>query len=138
MSGATLSVVIPTYNTAAMTLAACRAVRAAAETAEVIVVDDASTDGTRELLASELPDVQVVRLETNRRFAAAANAGVAAATCPLILLLNSDTVIEPGAVTAFAAAFEADPGLGVAGARLVNSDGTPQWSGGPLPTLAWL
>ncbi len=135
--GAGLSIVIPTYNTAAMTLAACRAVRASAAMAEVIVVDDGSTDGTRELFAEKMPDVRVVRLGSNRRFAAAANAGVAAATCPLILLLNSDALVEPGAVDALLAAFD-DPRLGVAGARLVNADGTPQWSGGPLPTRAWL
>jgi GT2 family glycosyltransferase len=136
--GAGLSIVIPTYNTAAMTLAACRAVRTSAEMAEVIVVDDGSTDGTQELFAEQMPGVRVVRLGSNRRFAAAANAGVAAATCPLILLLNSDALVEPGAVSALVAAFEADSRLGIAGARLVNADGTPQWSGGPLPTRAWL
>jgi GT2 family glycosyltransferase len=135
--GAGLSIVIPTYNTAAMTLAACRAARATAPSAELIVVDDGSTDGTRDLLAEQVPDVLVVRLGTNRRFAAAANAGVAAATCPLILLLNSDALVEPGAVDALGDAFN-DPRLGVAGARLVNADGTLQWSGGALPTLAWM
>jgi GT2 family glycosyltransferase len=131
-----LSIVIPTYNTASMTLAACRAVRSAAS--ELIVVDDGSTDGTQELLAAELPDVRVIRFEINRRFAAAANAGVAAASAPLILLLNSDTLATPEVVSALVAAFDADPRLGIAGATLINVDGTPQWSGGPLPTCAWL
>jgi N-acetylglucosaminyl-diphospho-decaprenol L-rhamnosyltransferase len=134
-----LSIVIPTFNTAAMTLATCRAARSAATRAtEIIVVDDASTDNTQELLASELPDVRVVRLETNSRFAAAANAGVAASRGALILLLNSDARPEREALAAFFDAFDLDATLGIAGAQLLNADGTPQWSGGRIPTMAWL
>src|SRR3954447_364356 len=131
-----LSVVIPTFNTASMTNACCRAVLASMpEAAEVIVVDDGSTDGTAELLPS---GVEVVRLDVNRGFATAANRGVTKATGDVILLLNSDAVVQPDALQALLNAFENDPRLGVAGARLLNEDGTPQWSGGRTPTLAWM
>jgi GT2 family glycosyltransferase len=130
-----LSIVIPTYNTAAMTLRCCQSVLGSG--AEVIVADDGSTDGTAELLAREVPDVRVVRLETNRGFAGAANRGVESASAPIILLLNSDAVPEPGAPDALLTAFE-DPRLGVAGAQLLNEDRTEQWSGGRTPTLAWI
>ena len=134
-----LSIVIPTFNTATMTLACCRAaMEAAPPGCEVIVVDDGSTDGTTELLTIEMPDVRVVRLDENRRFAAAANSGVATARAELILLLNSDTLIGRGAPAAIIEAFAGDPLLGIAGASLVNADGTPQWSGGAIPTLPWL
>jgi len=129
---AEISVVIPTFNTAEMTLRCCRSVP---DAAEVIVADDGSTDGTAELVA---PFARVVRLDVNRGFAAAANAGVAAAIGRIILLLNSDAVAQPGALDAMVAAFDADPKLGVAGARLLNEDGSPQWSGGATPTLAWM
>jgi GT2 family glycosyltransferase len=134
-----LSIVIPTFNTAELTLASCRAALAArAPDTEVVVVDDASTDGTRELLEREVPSVAVVRLDANVRFAGAANAGVAASRGRIVLLLNSDARLEPDAARALVDAFEADPRLGVAGARLLNADGSPQWSGGPRPTLLWL
>jgi GT2 family glycosyltransferase len=139
VSEVALSIVIPTFNTAAMTLASCRAALAAAHGAtEIIVVDDASTDGTGELLAAELPDVRVVRLQTNMRFAGAANAGVAVARGAIVLLLNSDALVKRDALSALLAAFDANPRLGIAGARLIDADGTRQWSGGPMPTLAWL
>lgn len=128
-----LSVVIPTFNTAPMTNACCRAVLASMP--EVIVVDDGSTDGTADSLPS---GVKVVRLEVNRGFAVAANRGVAEATGDVILLLNSDAVVQPGALQALLDAFERDPRLGVAGARLLNEDGTAQWSGGRTPTLPWM
>jgi len=130
-----LSVVIPTFDTAAMTLRCCRAVLGAFE---VIVVDDGSRDGTAELLARAAPQVRVIRLEANRGFAVAANRGVSEANGEGILLLNSDAIVEPGALNAFAEAFANDPKLGIAGARLLNEDGTPQWSGGATPTLAWI
>lgn len=134
-----LSIVIPSYDTAAMTLSCCRAVlESMPDASEVIVADDGSRDGTAELLAREAPEVQVVRLESNRGFAAAANRGVAVASGRIILLLNSDAVVDAAALRAFLFAFDDDPALGVAGARLLNEDGTPQWSGGRTPTLAWM
>ena len=127
-----LSVVIPTYNTAAMTLRCVRAVRGADE---VIVVDDGSTDDTVALLS---PEARVISLDRNSGFAVAANRGVAEARGDLILLLNSDAIVEPDALRAFVAAFESDPRLGVAGAQLLNEDGSKQWSGGRTPTLPWI
>ena len=133
-----LSVVIPTFDTASMTLRCCRAVLASMpDSSEVIVADDGSTDGTAELLAREAPTVKMVRLEENRGFAAAANRGVAAAQGRILLLLNSDAIVQDGALQAMLAAFD-DPRLGVAGARLLDANGKPQWSGGPTPTLPWM
>jgi len=137
--GMKLSIVIPTFNTAQMTLRCCRAVLASLPPeSEVIIADDGSTDGTAELLTREAPSVQIVRLETNRGFAPIANRGVAASRGKIILLLNSDAIVDVEALQAFEAAFDADPKLGVAGARLLNPDGSPQWSGGATPTLAWM
>jgi GT2 family glycosyltransferase len=134
-----LSIVIPTYDTAAMTLRCCRAALASVPvSSEVIVADDGSRDGTAELLAREAPEVRVVRLDSNRGFAAAANRGVDAARGEIVLLLNSDAIVDGGALRALLAAFDADARLGVAGASLVNDDGTLQWSGGRTPTLPWM
>lgn len=136
---ADLSIVIPTFNTREMTLTACRAALAArTPDTEIIVVDDASSDDTCTLLRRETPDVRTIRLERNVRFAGAANAGVTASTGRIVLLLNSDTLIDPGAPRAFLDAFAATPRLGIAGARLLGADGSLQWSGGPRPTLLWL
>jgi hypothetical protein len=134
-----LSVVIPTFNTAQMTLRCCRAVLASLPAdSEVIVADDGSTDGTADLVGRELPSVRIVRLESNLGFAPAANRGVTAARGHIILLLNSDAIVDADALRAFLTAFRSDPLLGIAGARLLNPDRTPQWSGGAAPTLAWM
>src|SRR5260221_3147656 len=133
-----LSIVIPTFNTASMTLACCRAALAAPDSAEVIVADDGSTDESAELLAREEPRVRVIRLEENRGYAVAANHGVAAATGSIIILLNSDAVIDEKALEAFLAAFDSDPKLGISGAQLIGTDGALQWSGGRTPTLLWI
>lgn len=127
-AGAPLSsIVIPTYNGRRF-LEVCLASvsehlpRDRAGLAEVIVVDDASTDGTAEWIASEFPWVRLVRLPRNGGFCAAANAGIAAAGGRFIQLLNNDTEVMPGWLEAGLAPF-ADPSVGsVAPLVLVRSD----------------
>ena len=110
-----------------MTLRCCRAVLdSMPASSEVIVVDDRSSDDTAALLAREVPRVQVVRLDANRGFAVAANRGVAAACGHIILLLNSDAIVEADALRAIVVAFDRDAKLGVVGARLINKNKTPQ------------
>lgn len=131
-----LSVIIPTYDTADMTLGCCASVVAALPPdAEVIVVDDGSSDDTASRIAAAFPAIAVLRLPHNRGYAAAVNAGVAASRGEIVLLLNSDTRVF--AVAPFVDAFD-DPALGVAGAQLVNADGSLQWSGGRTPTRLWM
>ncbi len=140
MTLAALSVVVPTHDTRDLTLA-CLGSLAGQKVPglQVIVVDDASTDGTAEAVARLHPGVRV--LQTGERavgFTRAANLGLAAAEGEILLLLNSDTEVDPGGLAALLAAFAADSRLGAAGGALRYPDGRPQWSGGPAPTLLWL
>jgi GT2 family glycosyltransferase len=108
---------------------------------EILVVDDASQDDTAAALASlaaSQPSVTVWRLEEQRGFSRAANCGLRRATGDLLLLLNSDTALEPGAASVIEAAFAADARLGVLGASLHYPNGLRQWSGGREPGLLWL
>lgn len=133
-----LSVVIPTYNTAEMTLVCCASVLAALPAdAEMIVVDDGSTDDSARRIREAFPSIVVLRQDVNRGYSVAVNAGVAASHGEVVLLLNSDTRVMDGALDALVDAF-ADEQLGVAGAQLINADGSPQWSAGPVPTMLWM
>jgi N-acetylglucosaminyl-diphospho-decaprenol L-rhamnosyltransferase len=141
-----LSVVIPSRNTRELTLA-CLASLAAAErerpelagggALEVVLVDDAGTDGTAEAVAARHPRARLLRLPSQGGFTVAANRGLAAATGEVLLLLNSDTEVEGAGLPAMLARFAAEPRLGIAGGALRYPDGTPQWSGGAEPGAAW-
>ena len=86
---------------------------------EVIVVDDASTDGSLELLAARFPDVRVVSMERNAGPAAARNAGLRAAAHRFCLAVDNDAVLEPDVLPKLVSALEADPGVSVAQVRSV-------------------
>jgi GT2 family glycosyltransferase len=134
-----LSVVIPTHDTRELTLACVRSLEAAGlPEMEVIVVDDASGDGTAEAMAASHPQVTMLRQETPLRFTRAANLGLAQTRGEILLLLNSDTEVEAHALNPLMDAFRRDPQLGAAGAVLHYPDGSPQWSGGREPSLLWL
>ena len=140
MADADLSIVVPTRDTAALTLA-CLASIARAQCGrglEVIVVDDASRDDTVARIRDARPEARILRHEAPRGFTVTANDGLAAAKGRLLLLLNSDTEIEPGGLDTLIDAFAQDPGLGIAGAQLRDPDGAAQWSGGRLPDCLWL
>jgi GT2 family glycosyltransferase len=134
-----LSVVIPTHDTREITLRCLASLEPwTADGAEVVLVDDGSGDGTAEAVRERFPTARVLRSATARGFTVSANEGLAAARGELLLLLNSDTEVEAATLPRLFAAFEADPRLGAAGAVLTNPNGSPQWSGGPEPTLSWL
>jgi GT2 family glycosyltransferase len=134
-----LSVIIPTYDTAEMTLVCCASVVAALPAdAEVIVVDDASADDTARRISEAFPSIAVLLQPVNRGFSVSVNVGVAASRGELVLLLNSDTRVEGGTLDAFIRAFDDDAKLGVAGAQLINADGSLQWTAGPVPTMLWM
>jgi GT2 family glycosyltransferase len=90
---------------------------------EVIVVDNASNDGTMELLADEYPWVRAVAAGGNIGFSAANNIGMAMASAPNLLLLNPDTVVPRGAIRAALAELLARPEVGMLGVKLVQPDG---------------
>jgi GT2 family glycosyltransferase len=133
--------VIPTYNGRELlerclaSIARCRPPDPLL-TIEVIVADDASTDGTVDWLASAHQEVRLVRLESNQGFCAAANAGIAKARGRFIQVLNNDTEVMHGWIEAGLAPF-ADPIVGsVAPLVLVRSDATRVDSAGDLYTWA--
>lgn len=136
-----ISVVVPTLDTRAITTACVEAVFASplppGVDLEVVLVDDGSRDGTAEAFQAR-PGVRVVRNDAPTGFSRAVNRGVAASTGDLLVLLNSDTRVEPESLARVVESFEADPSLGISGAVLCYPDGTPQWSGGREPDLPWL
>lgn len=134
-----LSVIVPTRDTCALTLRCLAALDdAGAREAEVIVIDDGGRDGTAEAVGARFPFVRVVTRGMSGGFTAAVNEAWPLATREIVLLLNSDTEVDPHALTGFVAAFAADPRLGVAGASLRHPDGRPQWSAGREPSARWL
>jgi GT2 family glycosyltransferase len=134
-----LSVVVPTHDTRDLTLACLDSVaRSGSAGVEIILVDDASRDGTAEAVAARWPEVLLLRHDQAAGFTRSANHGLARARGEVLLLLNSDTEVDPGGFEALRAAFDRDPRLGVAGAVLRYPDGSPQWSGGRAPSLLWL
>jgi GT2 family glycosyltransferase len=125
-----LSVVIPVHNRAQLTGRCLEAVLADERRPdELIVVDDASTDSTAELLASYGEVIRTVRLERNEGFAGAGNRGAALAEGEAIVFLNNDTEPQPGWLAALAAYAEDHPAAAVIGARLLYPTGTVQHAG---------
>ena len=133
-----VSVVIVSYESKpllARCLTALAADAARAATCEVIVVDQASTDGTAAWLASEHPEVRLVALPENVGFGAGNNRGAALASGRWLLLLNSDAFVRPGAIDELVRFAESRPAAGVVGPRLSWPDGRLQRSCRRFPTV---
>ena len=120
---ASVDVVIPTWNARDL-LAGCLEHLAAQtyEPVQVIVVDNASDDGTAEMVRERFPDLRVVEMPANVGFGRAVNAGVRAGDGDVVVLVNNDVDVEPGFVDAIVAPL-ADPSVGmVAGMTLMPGD----------------
>jgi N-acetylglucosaminyl-diphospho-decaprenol L-rhamnosyltransferase len=116
--GADIGVVIVTANTLAMTLECLNTLPVGS--ADVVVVDNGSTDGTAGAIARQLPDVQVIALPEGVGFAEACNVGAAHTSAALLLFLNSDIATRPGAIDALVSALDEHPTAVAAGGRLVD------------------
>jgi GT2 family glycosyltransferase len=102
----------------------------------VIVVDSASTDGSVALVREQFPDAELVAMQINRGFGAAANKGFERVRGRYALLLNADAWPQPGALERLLSAAERAPRSAILAPRLLNEDGSPQRSIFGYPTNA--
>jgi len=108
----------------------------AADAMQVIVVDNASADGSSAMVRDCFPQVQLVANVDNVGFGRANNQVLEDCEAPYVLLLNPDTVVEPDAIANLVKAMDTQPDVAVIGCRLLNADGTLQrWTGGAYPRL---
>ncbi|MEB3327904.1 MAG: glycosyltransferase family 2 protein [Candidatus Sericytochromatia bacterium] len=127
MAPPVLSIVIVNWNTRELLRACLDSVaRATSVSHEVWVVDNGSTDGSPELVRDAYPDVHLIANTDNRGFAAANNQALRLAQGAYVLLLNSDTVVHPGALDAMVAFLHTRPAVGAVGCKLLNADGSLQ------------
>jgi GT2 family glycosyltransferase len=137
MNNLDLSIIIVNWNTRDL-LAQCLASIYAHPpdgTFEIIVVDNASSDGSTPMVQEQFPSVRLIRNEENAGFVRANNQALDQCRGRYILLLNSDTQILPGSLDRAVRFMNENPKAGITGVRLLNSDDTFQVSYTPFPTL---
>jgi GT2 family glycosyltransferase len=124
-----VSIIIVNYNTISL-LRDCLTslMQTECRVCELIVVDNASADGSAEMVASEFPGVVLVRNRQNAGFSKANNQGMKLAKGKYLLLLNSDTVVRAGAVEIMAEFLDSQAAVGAVTCKLLNADGTIQAS----------
>jgi len=125
-----ISVIVVSFNTRELLRACLLSIE---PHHEVIVVDNASSDGSADMVAREFPHAVLIQNSENRGFGAANNQGMAVAKGDALLLLNSDAEARPGAIDTLAAVLVDD--VVAAGGKLVHPDGRLQESAAGLLTL---
>lgn len=133
----TLSIIIVNWNTRDILLDCLESIAAhpPSRPYDIWVVDNASNDGSVTAVRARYPHVQLIENAANRGFAAANNQAIHASHGDYLLLLNSDTLVREGALERLALFLDAHPRVGIAGACLLNADGTLQPSWAAFPSL---
>ena len=128
-----VSIVIVSFNARADLERCLESLHAAPPAAshEIIVVDNGSTDGSV-IAAQRWANVRVVEAGSNAGFSSANNIGIRATSGTALLLLNSDTIVPPGAVDALVAELKRDEDVAVVGPRLVDGSGRAELSFGRM------
>lgn len=122
-----LSIIVVSYNTKDLTrqcLASLIAEKTKKESWEIIVVDNASTDGSAEMIKKEFPKVTLLPQRKNLGFSVSNNIGIRRSTGRYILLLNSDTEASLGAIAETLEFFKEHPDVGVVTCKLILQDGS--------------
>jgi GT2 family glycosyltransferase/2-polyprenyl-3-methyl-5-hydroxy-6-metoxy-1,4-benzoquinol methylase/tetratricopeptide (TPR) repeat protein len=127
----TCSIIIPVWNKVELTRQCLIALGPATEDVsfELIIVDNHSTDGTPEFLASLGGDVRIITNDENLGFAKACNQGAAVATGEYLVFLNNDTIPLKGWLSALVEEVRTQPDVTVVGSKLLYEDGTVQHAG---------
>lgn len=124
----TFSIVIVSYNTALLTLACLESLATADGAKEILVVDNASTDNSSLLIKEKFPDVQLTANDINRGFAAANNQVLPRCRGHYIVFLNPDTRVKKDSLKKATDYMDKNWQVGLAGAKILNPDGTLQES----------
>ncbi|NTW00471.1 MAG: glycosyltransferase family 2 protein [Oscillochloris sp.] len=155
-----VTVVIVSYNTVGLLRACLASLHSCVLPLRVLVVDNASADGSAAMVCAEFPGIELIVLDTNAGFASGTNTGLAALgllgpgggrletggvrqkvrsstgerPASYLLVLNPDTEVRPGAIEAMVTFLEAHPRVGMVSPRLLNPDGTSQAAAFRFPT----
>jgi GT2 family glycosyltransferase len=127
-------IVIVSYNTVALLRECLQSIAAHAPEARVIVVDNASRDGSPAMVQAEFPAVTCIALDENIGFGPANNRGLAQCTATHVLFLNSDAALTEGALAGMQACLDEHPDTVFCGPRLIYPDGRYQPSCRRFPT----
>lgn len=133
-----LSIVIVSFNTKDLLKKCLKSVVRSlilAVSAEVIVVDNGSTDNSPDMVKKEFSNIKLIENRENLGFAKAVNQGIKKTQGDFILLLNSDIIAKPGAIWKLSEFTRNHPETGVVGGRFFDADGSSQGSCFFLPTL---
>src|SRR5438270_8642227 len=126
------SVVVVSYNTSAH-IEACllSLMELDYPQVEIIVVDNASVDGSPDLIRSHFPDVDLIELPDNKGFAGGASVGLYTASGEIVATVNPDVRLHPGWMSAMADTLQSSQDIGVVGSKILYPDGrTIQHAGG--------
>lgn len=141
MQDAQLSIIIVTWNTRELTLKCIESIyntkdyRSLKDGLEIIVIDNASSDGTSKAIAERYPGVTTILNKENLGYAPACNQGMKIATGKYVLLLGSDTELTDGSLIECINYLEKNPSAGAAGCKLIYPDGREQGNCKKFPTL---
>lgn len=131
-----VSIVVVSFNTRDLLRRCLQTVEAESGglSVETLVVDNVSRDGSADMVESEFPQVKLIRSDVNLGFAGANNRAFPLATGRYVVLLNSDAFLRPGALARSVQYMDADPRIGLGGARLVGRDDSWQPSARMFPS----
>lgn len=135
--GVDLSIIIVSYNTRSTTRKCLEVLECHRPTRsfEVILVDNASTDGSADMVERDFPWVRLVRLSSNKGFAGGNNEGIRRSAGRYVLLLNSDAFVGESVIDSSIEYMEKNPSIGVLGCTLTGEDGSMQASARMLPCI---
>ena len=128
MDNPLLSIIIVNYNVKEFLRQSLRSVQQATQEfpAEIIVVDNASQDGSADMVAREFPQVRLIRSAKNLGFARANNLALREARGRFLVLINPDTVVQEDTFKVLLQFFDSHPDAGMAGCKILNPDGSLQ------------